>query len=255
MKKSISAFLLTLLAAASAVALEAPPIFAKLKPKVGAWAEYSFETKKGEKVKTKGVFRMSVVGKKGDALWIEQKLTQQTPKPKKDEANVVMKFLMGKDGVEKAYMKGEDGVMDMSGMMTAGARKKQAAAEKTKMTEAGTETISVPAGKFKATRYTFAEGKATGESWAKAGVGPYGMIKQVQREGKESSTMELLSSGAGAKSEIDEKSAQSPFGAMMGGKADKDDDEASDEKPAKKKTGLGGFFKKALKQQAGLDDD
>ena len=258
MKKILSAFLLTVLTAAAAGAQEAPAIFGKMKPKVGAWAQYSFATKKGDQEKTKGRFRMSVVGKQGDSLWIEQKFALEDPKPKKDAAGGVMKFLMGKDGVEKAYMKTERGVMDMSGMMASGSRKKQAAVDKMKMTEVGSEKIEVPAGKYKATHYTFEDGKNSGDSWMKPGVGPYGMIKQVHRDGKLVSTLELLSSGDDAKSEVDEKTAQSMFGAMMDrpsrAKAGKGHDAASDEK-APEAPSLGGMFRNALKKKAGLGGD
>lgn len=259
MNKTIAALLLTVLAAAFAAAGgdEAPAIFTKLKPKVGSWAEYSTQTMKGDKTKAKGRFRFAVVGKEGDSLWVEQKMTLETPKPRKDGAAGVMKFLMGKDGVTKAFMKSDRGVMDMSSMM--GSRKKEEAADRAKMTEVGTDKIEVPAGKYKATHYTFAEGKNTGDAWMKPGVGPYGMIKQVHREGKEVSTLELLASGDDAKSEVDEKSAQSPFGAMMdrpsrakSGKkgAAADSDEKAPEAPS-----FGGMFKNALKKKAGLGGD
>lgn len=256
MNKLICGLLLTVLAVpASAGGQEPPAIFSKIKPKVGAWGEYSFETKKGDKMKSKGKFRMAVVGKEGDALWIEQKFTLEVPKPKKGEAMGNMKFLMGKEGVSKAFMKTDEGVMDMSSMM---AGKKSQPADKAKMTEKGEETITVPAGKFKTTHYSYEEGKNTGDSWMKPGAGPYGMVKQVNQEGKETSTIELLSSGDDAKSEIDEKSAQSMMGAMMGmpkGKrphADENPDEkpeASEEKA--EKPSVGGFFKNALKKKLG----
>lgn len=259
MKKIISALLLTVLMAGSAAARgqEAPPIFSKLKPKVGAWAEYSFESKKGDKTKSKGRFRMAVVGKEGDDFWIEQKFALELPKPKKGEAGGAMKFLMGKDGVKKAYMKSDEGVMDMSSMMAS--RKKPQPADTAKMTEVGEEKIEVPAGKFKTTRYAFEDKKNTGDAWMKPGVGPYGMIKQVHREGKEIATMELLASGDGAKSEIDEKTARSMMGAMMGGPSSsrkgksEDADEGSDEKV--EKPSFGGMFKNALKKKAGLGGD
>ncbi len=262
MNKIISAFLLTLLMAASAAARgdDAPSIFAKIKPKVGAWAEYSYETKKGDKVKTKGRFRMAVVGKEGDAFWTEQKMTLEIPKPKRDEAGGVMKFLAGKDGVTKAFMKSEDGVMDMTSMM--GGRKKPEAVDKAKMTEVGEEKIEVPAGKFKATHYIFEEGKNTGDAWVKPGVGPYGMIKQLYHDGKDITTLELLASGDDAKSEVDEKAAKSMMGEMMGdrpsrSKKGKNHDEESEdsEEQAGEKPSIGGFFKNALKKKAGLGDD
>lgn len=268
MNRIISVLLLAFAIAAPAAAREdAPAIFTKIKPKVGAWAEYSYESKKGDKTKSKGRFKMSVVGKEGDALWIEQKFTLEIPKPKKGEAGGIMKFLMGKDGVQKAFMKTDEGVMDMSSMMAS--HKKPQPSETAKMTEVGEEKIEVPAGKFKTTHFTFEEKKDAGDAWIKPGVGPYGMVKQVHKDGKLVSTLELLASGDDAKSEVDEKSAQSMMGAMMGGperarsKKKKDRDEASegsDEKSeaseeAAEKPSLGGFLKNALKKKAGLSGD
>lgn len=255
MKNFFAALLLTILSAAAAAAggPETPSIYAKLKPKVGSWAEYGYESKKGDTVKSKGLFRIAIVGKEGDSLWIEQKMTPELPKPKRDEAGMIMKFLMNKDGLEKAYMKSERGVMDMSGMMISGARKKQAAIDKAKMKEAGEETVEVPAGKFKTTRYTFEEEKNAGDAWLKPGVGPYGLIKQVHRGAKETSTMQLLSSGSDAKSEVDEKSAQTAMGAMMGRPSSSKKDREREEAP--EKPDFGGMFKNALKKKAGLGGD
>ena len=77
MIKPLLAFALTFLTASAvrAAAPETPIVYGQLKAKVGAWAEYSVESKKGDAVKSKGTYRMSVVGKDGDALWIEQKMT------------------------------------------------------------------------------------------------------------------------------------------------------------------------------------
>ena len=213
--------------------------------------------KKGDKTKSKGVFRMSVVGKEGDSAWVEQKMTIELPKPKKEHSGAVMKMLMGKDGIEKAYVKTPQGVMDMSGMMAAASRRKPAPGDKARMKEVGTEEVSVPAGKFKATHLTFAEGPDAGDAYAKPGVGPYGLIKQVHRVGKSVTTIELLASGDDAKSEVDEKTAMS-FGSMMmnhaGAGKEPGEDKASDEPAAPAMPGLGGMFKKALKAKAGLGE-
>jgi len=256
MKNILAALLLTILPAAASAAAdgqETPSIYAKLKPKVGSWAEYRYESMKGDKVKSKGLFRIAIVGKEGDSLWIEQKMTPEIPKPKRDGAGMIMKFLMNKEGLEKAYMKSERGVMDMTGMMISGARKKQAAIDQAKMTEAGAETVEVPAGKFKTTRYTFEEEKNSGDAWLKPGVGPYGLIKQVHRGAKETSTMQLLSSGADAKSEVDEKSAQTAMGVMTGRPEGSRKNEPRDAAP--EKPDFGGLFKNALKKKAGLGGD
>ena len=224
MNKLIKAFSLAFLASAAAAAgaPAAPLVFAKLKPAVGAWAEYSVETKQGGAVKSKGTFRMAIVGKDAAGLWIEQKTTPEIPKPKTAGGATVMKFLKGKNGISKAYMKTSRGVMDMSAAMASSARKQQAAVDAAKMAAAGTETIEVPAGKFKTTHYTMTNGNNSGDVWMKAGVGPYGMVKQVYTAGDRVTTLTLLDSGGDAKSEVDETTARS-FGPGMMGRPSKPD--------------------------------
>jgi len=250
---------------------EMPAVWAQAKPKVGSWAEYGFESKKGEKLKTKGTFRISVVGKEGSSLWLEQKMTPELPKPKKGERVMLMKMLMGKDKIEKAFMKSEEGVMDMTAMMARAGSKKHEAIAKTKMKEAGTESVTVPAGEFKATKYTFEEGDDSGDAWMKPGVGPYGLIKQVHKDGKKIWTMQLMASGSDAKSEIDEKTATAGFAGMpdmdeMRARSEErrakrkrkkggDDESAEAAMPDGEKPSFGGFLKKAMKQKAGLNDD
>jgi len=113
------------------------------------------------------------------------------------------------------YMKTGTRVMDMSTMTGASTAKAQTERAKTTMKEAGQETVKVPAGSFKATHYSFDNGKSVGDSWVKPGVGPYGLIKQAHTSGERSTTMELLASGDDAKSEVDETTAVS-MGGMPG---------------------------------------
>ncbi len=265
MKKILPLFLLTLLPVAASGDQGMPEIFSQLKPAVGAWGEYSFESKKGDKTTSKSLFRLAVVGKQGDSLWVEQKITPEFPKPKREGRQVALKILMGKNGIEKSYMKTERGVLDMSSMMKTGAHKAGGAVN-AKMTKVGDEKIEVPAGKFTATHYTFSseKGGGTGDTWLKPGVGPYGMVKQLYHDKKDGAVIMLLTaSGDGAKSEIDESTAKSP---MAGGMAEmmKDrqqeagsEDHAAKEsaQPAPKMPSLGGLFKSALKKKAGLSDD
>jgi hypothetical protein len=202
---------------AAAGAPETPSIYAKLKPKVGAWAEYSIISKKGDAIKSKGVIRISVVGKEGDAVWLEQRITMEIPKPKK-EGPMIVKSLVGADGMQKMFVKMGDRVMDMTSMEGRAARERQQTIAKAKNTEVGEESVEVAAGKYKATHYSFDDGTSKGDHWVKPGVGPYGLIKQTHSGPKGSGALELLSSGDGAKSEVDESTAQS-FGSMMGGQA------------------------------------
>ena len=283
MKMIAAAFLLTVLTGASfaAAAPEAPPIFGKIKPKVGSWAQYSMEAVKGEKTHSKGLIRMAVVGKEGDSLWIEQKFAMEIPKPRKGAEEIATKMLMGQDGVEKMYMKSSHGVLDMTSMMGAAARKKHAANQRAKMTEVGPETITVAAGTFKTTHYTFDDGKTSGDTWINKEAGPYGMIRQVHHNGKIVSTMELVDSGNDAKSEVDETTAKTMTQEILGRSSRPKTPAASDDAtaaeapasdagaptadaapapaaapaedpaPADKPT-VGGFFKSVLKKKIGL---
>lgn len=203
--------------AARAQMAEAPAVFAKLKPKVGAWAEYSYQSNKDGALKSKGKMRMSVVGKDGDAYWLENKISADTPKPKKGSGVMIMKMLVPKVGgaAQKMYMKNGNMVMDMSGMIGASMKKRFEEGAKTKLKPGAEETVKVPAGKFTATHYTFDNGKASGDTWLKPGVGPYGLIKQTHKSERSDFIIELLSSGDGAKSELDESQAK-PFPAMGG---------------------------------------
>jgi|GEM_PF-5386634 len=232
---------------AAAAAPETPPVFAKLKPKVGAWAEYSLVSKKGDDVKRQGVIRMSIVGKTADGFWLEQKMTIEIPKPKKDNGPTIIKMLLGAEGAQKVYMKSGPRVMDMSGMMAGSARKNQAAVDKAKTKEVGEESIEVAAGKYKATRYSFDDGKNTGDTWVKPGVGPYGLIKQVHTSGKTVTTLELQSAGGDAKSEVDETTAQSMFGGMMGGGSGAASGSGSNSSAP---SGFGSMFQNALQRKA-----
>ena len=199
-----------------------PPIFTKLNAKVGSWGEYSFERKKGDEVVSKGTFRMAVVGKEGDNVWLEQKMTAEIPKPKKDRGPMTMKMLIGKEKVEKVFMKSERGVVEMTGMMGFSARRPHEESEKTKMKELGTETISVPAGSFKTTRYSFDhEKKAAGDVWVKPGVGPYGLVKQVFKSESRDTAVVLTAHGDDAKSEVDHTTAKSMGAGMPRGKGEK----------------------------------
>lgn len=218
MKRFLMALMPVVLALpVSAAAPQSAQVFAKLKPAVGAWGQYSYESKKGGTLKSKGTYRFSVVGKEGDAFWLEEKMTPETPAPKHGDGISIMKMLIGgKDGLQKMYVKTGTRVMDMSGMMGASAKKEHAERAKTALKDAGQETVKVAAGSFKATHYSFDNGKSAGDMWVKPGVGPYGLIKQVHTSGESTVAMELLASGDDAKSEVDETTAVPMYGGMPG---------------------------------------
>jgi hypothetical protein len=211
MKKSI---LLVLLLAASGArgwageSESGPDLFGPFKPKVGKWAKYDYETKKGKELKSKMALKWAVVGKEGDDLWIEQTFTRTLPKPRKNRSGAgAMKMLIGADHKpKKMFYKSERGVMDMTNSLRSAHASPHS---KPELKEEGTETIEVPAGKFKATRYSFRQKETAGKLWAKEGTGPYGALKTVMTKGDRVMTMVLLDSGDGAKAEIDVSQARS----------------------------------------------
>ena len=63
MNRPLAALACVLLAsAASAAPVDAPTVFAKLKPKVGSWAEYSVVSTKGGEIKNKTTFHTTKGG-------------------------------------------------------------------------------------------------------------------------------------------------------------------------------------------------
>lgn len=205
---------LALAAPARAAGHEMPALFGAFKPKVGAWAEYSFEKEGGKAGREKGTFRVSVVGKEGDDFWVEMKFKQEEPKPKHEDEAAVMKMLVGTDPSKprRMLMKTSRGVMELPSRPP-----KEAAAGK-KPKEVGSESVKVPAGSFETKVLEYKSDKDAGKVWVKEGVGPWGVIKQ---EGK-GSHVALLSYGGDAKAEVDETQAMkmpSPMGMMGPGSA------------------------------------
>lgn len=77
-----------------------------------------------------------------------------------------------------------------------------------RLTEVGTESVTVGAGTFQATHYRDTDGA---EFWVTTGV-PFGLVKSVSKQG----TMELVGHGKDAKSEIVGEPMDMPMGGMGG---------------------------------------
>lgn len=201
MNKYIALGLLIVLAGrAGAGEKRMPGLRGEFKPEVGAWAEYEYSEDSRGKKKDSARFKISVVGKEGEFYWIEQHFAPQSEEP------VTMKMLVGKAAAKpkKILIKTEEGVMDMTrfyGAMSPGTSTE----DQGKMKEAGSETVSVPAGKFKARKMTYEDKSENGSVWMKAGVGPYGLIQQEVSSKKETTRMVLHSYGKGAKPSIGNK--------------------------------------------------
>jgi hypothetical protein len=177
------------------------PKFFSRPPKIGEWAELSYENKgkdepdrmriaavKEERREGKQMYWLQMVMNNKGKRTIMQMLTPWdvstvgAPKP----AEVVMKL-------------GDQPAMKMSGGMLG-----RSPASKTdwrdfcaKSTFVGEESVTVPAGTFKARHYQGPDG----DTWASMDAPVWHLVKMVTKDGK---TMVLSARGTGAKNEITE---------------------------------------------------
>lgn len=218
MTNKFNALVFTLLSGAATVAAAAPQspsFFAKLDAEPGSWAEYAVTFAKPDGGKSVMKMHVAAVGKTAAGTWLESRMTPESPKPLHAYPPSTVKFLMDKnDTVIKAYVQTPRGVMDMSAGMSAASREAMSGPNATKRQKLGPAKVSVPAGSYETTRYAVSGGKVSGDVWIKPGVGPYGLIRQVMHDGGRTTTFELLASGMGAKSQVDETQAHA-FGSGM----------------------------------------
>jgi hypothetical protein len=177
-------------------------------PGVGKWAEYTMVSDN----KTSKI-RYAVIGtekREGvDMRWIEMKMTGEN----KDKDLTYQMLLAGQPHeVGKAYevifKPGDKQAMKMSGMMMKMIRGQM---EKNSVlsnlcegvTLVGEESVTVPAGTFKAMHFHSA--KHESDSWASPSV-PFVMVKSEGKKFK----MELAATGDGAKSSITETPTEMP---------------------------------------------
>ncbi len=203
--------------ASAALAAGAPPVLAKLDAVPGRWAEYTITTVDASGKTGVMKMRIAAVGKTPEGSWIESRMTMVSPKPKRQLPPETVKILLDShEVITRAYVKTPHGVMDMSASMSAASREAASGANATKRKKVGTAKITVPAGTFETVRYAVSGGNVTGDLWTKSGVGPYGLIRQIMRHDGISTTFDLLASGDGAKSEVDQSQARAlPSAAML----------------------------------------
>jgi hypothetical protein len=177
-------------------------------PAVGKWAEYNttFDNKPGK-------LRYAVIGtekREGvEMRWIEMKMTGEN----KDKDLTYQMLLAGQphevgQAHEVIFKPGDKQAMKMSGMMLKMIRGQM---EKNSMlsnlcegvTLVGEESVTVPAGTFKAMH--FHNAKHETDSWASPSV-PFVMVKSEGKKHK----MELAATGDGAKSSITETPTEMP---------------------------------------------
>jgi hypothetical protein len=173
-------------------------------PKVGGWAEY----KAVYNGKDPYTVRYAVVGSEArggkNLQWVEMRMTGT-----QKDRNMVYQMLVPGSLMEMAQVQeivfkpGDQPAMKMSGMMLNMIRsqleKQSYYSEMCKgVSVVGSESVTVPAGRFKATHFRSAEHAM--DSWISADV-PFSLVKSTGKNYQ----MELAAKGNGAQSSIKEK--------------------------------------------------
>jgi hypothetical protein len=172
-------------------------------PEVGRWAEYTVYNEKDPYTVRYAVIGSEARGGK-NLQWVEMQMTG-----KQNDQNMVYQMLVPGSLVELGQVQeivfkpGDRPAMKMDGMMLGMIRKqleKQSFySEICKgVTLVGEETVTVPAGRFKAMHFSSSE-HAT-DSWISPGL-PFPLVKSTGKNHR----LELAAQGAGAKSSITEK--------------------------------------------------
>ncbi len=174
---------------------QGPKLRGNFKPVVGAWAQYQI---KGTGPQGQSKMKVAIVGKEGNSYWYES----VTEGP---GGRSVMKMLVSGDpndskGVTRMIMKqGNEKAMEMP-IMNQGKKPDQAADKKGKIIDKGMETVTVPAGTFRAQHMQYLYEKEAVDSWVSDKVPPYCMVKSSAKDFE----MVLLGYGTGAKTLITE---------------------------------------------------
>jgi hypothetical protein len=173
---------------------QGPKLHGTFKPVVGAWAEYQMKGGGPEQSKMK----VAIVGKEGSSYWYESVTDGQGGRS-------VMKMLVSSDpndtrGVTRMIMKhGNEQAMEMP-VMKSGKQPPKTAEAKGKIIDKGMETVTVPAGTFRAQHMQYVYEKEVVDSWISDKVPPYSMVKSSAKDFE----MVLTGYGTGAKTLITE---------------------------------------------------
>lgn len=178
------------------------PKFFSRPPKIGEWAEFTWQ-KEGKANPER--MRMAVVkeerrqGKK--MYWLQMVMNDEA----RDKRTVVQTLtpweqssLVGENAAEVVMKIGDQPAMTMGPELakSAGRADWREACKDSKFV--GEESVSVPAGTFRARHYSGPEG----DTWASMDAPVWHLVKMSSKEGP---TMVLSSAGTGAKNEITEK--------------------------------------------------
>ena len=177
-----------------------------LNPVVGSGGQYEMTTEKGSTM----VMEIAIVGKESvggkDAYWFET-TTSITPM-----GQMVRKTLNVVDGTDTVVSRtimqmGNQPPMEMPTQMSKTSTQKQPADIRDRADDLGSESITTPAGTFKAEHYKMKDG--SGDAWVAPKAGPYGLVKF---QGKDS-TMVLTKVITDAKDKI--SGTPQPFNPTM----------------------------------------
>jgi hypothetical protein len=198
--KKILAFALALMFAAPGVyaqsgSQQGPRLYGDFKPVVGGWSEYQVMSAGQPPMKMK----VGIVGREGSAYWYEtvmqggvrmvsKLLVSGNPSDGKN-----LKRMIVKAGNEQAME------MDVAGM-SADRQAAKGAGPAGKVADKGMETVTVPAGTFKARHVQYQDGSEVVDAWVTDKVTPYGLVKAKSRNME----MVLTGQGTGAKTLITE---------------------------------------------------
>lgn len=181
---------------------------AAFKPVVGQWAEYLMTAKNEDPM----TMRIAVVGEEDGAFWYETKMLVE------DQDQMISKMLVSGDpseegNIERLIIKGGDDpamempvgdggpMTDVMGFIGQGEEEVEEEEVGDIPTDLGMESVTVPAGTFKARHWRVEDEEFWFDMWQAENVGPYGLVKSMSDDFE----MVLTDHGDGAKSEITEE--------------------------------------------------
>ena len=191
----LSVLVLVNLALAQMGRSSAPRFYSEFKPVVGGWSEYEIKAKGEAPLKMK----IAVVGKEGDAYWVERVMEGGR------EGKTISKMLVSGNpddtrNVKRMIVKsGNRPAMEMPPQMMDRGTKTQEPTEK--WIDKGSETIKVPAGSFTTQHVQYQQPDGVVDGWLHKDIHPYGLVKSQSKE----SEMVLIGYGTGAKTLITEQ--------------------------------------------------
>jgi hypothetical protein len=159
-----------------------PQMPGAFQPVVGSGATYHITTASNSEVQ----FSYAVVGKEGDAYWLEIRSTMA-------KGGMVMKQLMSMPGggqtpqIQRMIMQaaGQPPMelpVSMINGAAAHAQTPNAAGPRALGEKVGTETVTVPAGTFECEHYRSVSNGKNADVWVSAKVSPYGLVKMISGE-------------------------------------------------------------------------